>query len=99
MHCFLVGFQTKPELLDGKLQLIPNDYRDNLVTGHTDYEDFFIGYVVLNQGINGIEPVNGPIDLLKLKAHTTVVAAILGLDPSTVQIADIWCDDAFAQEL
>ena len=95
MYCLLVGFQIDREDLKPKIMSIPLAERDDLVTGDTDFSLHFIGYVILNQGMNGIEPVNGPIDLKRLDAQITSLASHVGVDPATAQIAEVHLEERF----
>jgi hypothetical protein len=92
--CILIGFKINLLEFAPKLATIPLDCRDDLVTAYTDFEDNFIGYPILEQGMNSIEPVNGPIDPSDILARMTNLGNAIGrTDPQIVECTYEHADD------
>lgn len=76
----------------GKLSLLPAFLRDDLVAGWSDYEEHFVGFVVLDMGQMGVDAVSGPIDLDRLAPRVLLLKSELGV-ASQSEIAEIMTTD------
>lgn len=93
MYCIIIGFKiTGPQAVD--CADLPSSVTDDLRIGYTDFEEWFIGYSVLDQGFNGIEPLSGPIDLEALARRINNLGSKLALiSPMIAEIHTIELTD------